>query len=237
MNANESGAKICCRCLTSKPIADFKERKPGVLNGACTQCVRLGKARYKKTEKGRASDRRYKSSVNPEKRRDIERARRSKPAVRAKRNADQRLIKSTEASKQKRREYLARPDVKARVLELRRNRYRERYASEVVKIDYRLRTLIRRSLATGKNNRSWRSMVNFTVEELKAHLERQFVGGMNWEEFNAGNIHIDHIVPIASFDIREPGDAEFMACWNIANLRPMWARDNQKKRDRIEFII
>lgn len=82
-----------------------------------------------------------------------------------------------------------------------------------------------------KNHRSWQSLVGYTVEELKKHLERQFVGGMSW--MNYGKWHIDHIRPIASFDFSTPEDADFKICWSLENLQPLWAKDNISKGTRV----
>ena len=66
-------------------------------------------------------------------------------------------------------------------------------------------------------------------EELLAHLERQFLPGMDWS--NYGEWHIDHILPCASFNfaIKE----EQRKCFHFSNLRPLWAKDNQRKYSKI----
>jgi hypothetical protein len=58
-------------------------------------------------------------------------------------------------------------------------------------------------------------------------LEKQFVGEMSWE--NYGIWHVDHIRPIVSFEINEIGDEEFVKCWSLENLQPMWGDDNIRK--------
>ena len=40
-----------------------------------------------------------------------------------------------------------------------------------------------------------------SLEELKAHLEKQFVENMSWD--NRSEWHIDHIRPCASFDLTD----------------------------------
>lgn len=78
-------------------------------------------------------------------------------------------------------------------------------------------------------------MVDYTVEELRAHLERQFLRGMGWH--NAGEWHIDHIIPVSSFNYTSPDDLEFKRCWALANLRPLWGRDNIRKSNRVETLL
>ena len=48
---------------------------------------------------------------------------------------------------------------------------------------------------------------------------------MSWARF--GEIHIDHIVPRASFDLNN--EDEWRACWALSNLQPRWGKDNQAK--------
>jgi len=89
-----------------------------------------------------------------------------------------------------------------------------------------------------KNNPdSHKSLMNvgYSIDELRIHLERQFTKGMNWEVFNQGKIHIDHILPQASFDLSNPD--EWRSCWALPNLRPMWAKQNVAKRAKIETLL
>lgn len=92
---------------------------------------------------------------------------------------------------------------------------------------------IRRCIKSRKGGAKWDSVVGYSLGELVNHIERQFIDGMSWD--NYGEWHIDHIIPIASFDFSREGD--FDACWALTNLRPLWAADNIQKRDKIEFLV
>lgn len=74
--------------------------------------------------------------------------------------------------------------------------------------------------------------LDYTMEELRIHLERQFSQGMRWD--NYGRWHVDHIIPLSQF-----GDApeEFRRAWALANLRPLWARENLTKQARRTHLI
>jgi len=74
-------------------------------------------------------------------------------------------------------------------------------------------------------------ILQYSPEELATHLENQFTEGMSWE--NYGEFHIDHIIPISSFNIQEIGDNEFMRCWSLENLQPMWGEENIRKSNKI----
>ena len=86
-----------------------------------------------------------------------------------------------------------------------------------------------------KKNRSWVSLVGYSLSELMTHLERQFLPGMTWDNF--GDWHIDHIVPKSAFHFESADDDDFKACWGLGNLRPLWARDNITKSDKRLFLI
>lgn len=80
----------------------------------------------------------------------------------------------------------------------------------------------------------WEDIVGYTVYDLKIHIESLFEEWMswdNWGKYDAGNDtwHIDHIRPIASFNITSIDCEDFKECWNLKNLRPLLALDNFSK--------
>jgi hypothetical protein len=74
-------------------------------------------------------------------------------------------------------------------------------------------------------------VLQYTPEELINHLEKQFKDDMTWD--NYGIWHVDHKLPITSFDIQEMGDKEFMRCWCLDNLQPMWGEENIRKSNKV----
>lgn len=72
-----------------------------------------------------------------------------------------------------------------------------------------------------------------TPSELRAHIERQFSKGMTWA--NRHLWHIDHIVPLASFDLTDP--EQLRAACHFTNLRPLWAEDNLRKGAALEVFL
>lgn len=97
--------------------------------------------------------------------------------------------------------------------------------------------LIRQAIKNNHKSPRAELLLGYTMNDLKTHLERQFTKGMTWQKYNEGHIHIDHILPISSFDIKEVGDDEWKACWAITNLRPMWGHENIKKSNKVMHII
>ncbi len=74
-------------------------------------------------------------------------------------------------------------------------------------------------------------VLQYSPEELINHLEKQFKDDMTWD--NYGIWHVDHKLPITSFDIQEMGDEEFMKCWSLDNLQPMWGEENIRKSNKL----
>ena len=91
------------------------------------------------------------------------------------------------------------------------------------KINQRIRTALWQNLKEQnlvKYKRTF-EILPYTLEELMRHLEQQFIPEMIWD--NYGEWHIDHIKPLASFNFNSIEDPQFIECWSLSNLRPMWA--------------
>jgi hypothetical protein len=82
-----------------------------------------------------------------------------------------------------------------------------------------------------EKNKHYFDVLKYTPEQLINHLEVQFTEGMTWD--NYGEWHVDHIRPISSFNISEMGDSNFMECWCLDNLQPMWGEENIRKSNKL----
>lgn len=92
--------------------------------------------------------------------------------------------------------------------------------------------MINYSLHGNKAGRKWESLVGYTFEQLKVHLEKLFKTGMTFA--NYGKWQIDHKIPIAAFNFNTTEDIDFRRCWSLNNLQPLWAIENQRKNDKLE---
>lgn len=97
-------------------------------------------------------------------------------------------------------------------------------------LNKRMSSGVLHSLSTKKGGRRWEALVGYTLADLMPHLERQFLKGMTWE--NRTLWHVDHIVPLASFQFDSSDHPEFKAAWAITNLRPLWSGENIRKSSR-----
>ena len=89
--------------------------------------------------------------------------------------------------------------------------------------NYRTRTC--KAYKNETKSKSTIELLGCTGIELANHLEKQFQPGMTHD--NYGEWHIDHIKPIASFDLSDPEQEQ--ECFHYTNLQPLWAEDNLSK--------
>ena len=80
-------------------------------------------------------------------------------------------------------------------------------------------------------SKSTKEMLGCSWHELKTHIENQFVEGMSWENRSAW--HIDHIIPLASAKSEE----DVIRLNHYTNLQPLWAADNIRKSDKMDFQL
>lgn len=121
-----------------------------------------------------------------------------------------------------------------RACDARQARWRMRH-DPVYVINQRMRTAIKKALRGKKAGRTWESIVGYSVGDLYAHLERQLPKRMTMSDLFLGRLHIDHIIPKSMFDVTKP--EELRACWALANLRPLKAKDNLRKNARRTTLL
>lgn len=138
-------------------------------------------------------------------------------------------------------EYRQRPDVKcrerARVRRIaktpaRKANVRKYRSATTYKLRKQLRASLLRAIRRGATKPcSAMKLLGCTVEEFKRHIERQWQPGMSWDNWSCNGWHIDHIRPLAAFDLTDPAQVA-IAC-HFTNLQPLWAIDNLVKGDSV----
>lgn len=103
------------------------------------------------------------------------------------------------------------------------------------RLAWRLRGRLRQALNLWKLKKVGSHIANLgcTMEELVTHLESKFRPGMSWETYGLRGWHIDHIKPLASFDLENP--VELAKATHYTNLQPLWAKENHQKGDKLEW--
>ena len=143
-------------------------------------------------------------------------------------------IKNRDKILDQKREYASRPEV----IKQRRNT-KNKYYHNKLKHRHDPRTKAKRNLSRrmrtlfSKNGDQTIDFIGCSIDDLKSHLEKQFVDGMNWENYGRYGWHVDHIRPCCSFDLTDPEQQR--ECFNYTNLQPLWAKDNLAKGGRYEF--
>ena len=180
-----------------------------ISNGRCVECQRETLRRLYKTPEYRVKGRlRWKT----EKYRAQRRARQRAPDQRAKHNVRRQSPEHRAVYNAWKRERL-------------QNNVQVRLAS---RLRGRLREALRRAGAV-KSVRMIK-LVGCSIPFFMYYLEQQFAPGMMWSNYGFYGWHIDHIRPVASFDLTKP--AQQRACFHYSNLQPLWGKDNISKGAR-----
>lgn len=243
--------KRCPKCLIEKAPEAFNadRNKRDGLTSYCRECSRQkcaewAKANADKKLAGRKAD--YEANKEAYKRRAREWREANPDRVRelsqrysaenksAIREAAARYYQENkeELGARRKRYAVENPD---RMRELRRAWQLKAQQSVGWRLRRRISKSLRRALPSGKNGAWTMDLLGYTLTELRAHIERQFVKGMGWH--NMDEWHIDHIIPVSAFDIQSVDDPAVRRAWALTNLRPLWASENCSKGARILSLL
>jgi len=106
-------------------------------------------------------------------------------------------------------------------------------------VNFKLNELIGNAIRLSvqdKGFRKWSSILGYSVETLKIHLESTLQEGITWEVYlkNSNKFHIDHIIPISAYSFNSCNDIEFKKCWNYRNLRIITYKENLEKLSSVQ---
>ena len=107
---------------------------------------------------------------------------------------------------------------------IKRKYERERRRSDpTFRLLHNLRERVRNVLKGNSKSAATEALLGICADECRKYIEGLFTEGMSWDS----NIHIDHIVPCASFDLSDPEQQR--RCFHYTNLQPLWGPDNLEK--------
>jgi Prasinovirus endonuclease VII len=113
-----------------------------------------------------------------------------------------------------------------------RNQYYERLRTDIdARLSHSLRTRVNLAIKRGSKGGSAVRDLGCSIEQLKIHLEKQFTSNMTWDNWALDGWHIDHIIPLSSFDLTDP--EQFKIACHYTNLQPLWWRENIVKGGKI----
>lgn len=251
--------KVCPKCKRELPINRFNKdkSKSDGLNSRCKECeanyrksesgknvAKKARKKYYQTEKGKACQKRTTQNFRKtEKGKEV--YKRSNKKYRESDRGIQRKLEHRKSSayKESQSKYLHSEKGKAarrlvymkRVLNGKLNKYQnDKYKrDESYRIGKLLRTRIYYAINNNCKSDHTLNLLGCSLDELKVHLEQQFEPGMTWNNLGSGekNWQIDHIIPCAKFDFSNPIHQQI--CFNYRNLQPLWAKENNKKKDNL----
>jgi len=76
------------------------------------------------------------------------------------------------------------------------------------------------------------TLLGCSIQQYKEHLEKSFEPGMSWENHGT-EWHIDHIKPIASFDLQD--EEQQKLAFNFKNTQALWKADNLSKGSKLDW--
>ena len=233
--------KKCTTCGEEKPLTDFainKRIKKDERASACKTCKNIYTREYLKRdpEKKKESDKRsyeenkakklaQKKEYYLRKREEILASRKEyHVANKEKRNSKSREYRENNLEKLK--EY-NRIYQRERAQEMSKKRAERINSNPLSIFKERIRLLIKGGFYRLKRGKTIKTneIIGADWETVRNHIVSQFKDGMTWEAFVAGEIHIDHIRPLASATCEE----DIIALNHYTNLQPLWCLDNLSK--------
>lgn len=92
-----------------------------------------------------------------------------------------------------------------------------------------LRQRVNSALKGARKSARTIALLGCDMSFLRGYLESRFASGMSWSNRGKGEgkWHIDHHIPCAEFDLRDPEQQR--QCFHYSNLRPLWGPQNISK--------
>jgi len=120
-----------------------------------------------------------------------------------------------------------------------RNYQNGKYATDPrYNLNVRIGALIRASLQRkgAIKTQSISKSLDFSLDDLEAHLKNTIPPGYVWADFAKGLLQIDHILPVSSFNFDSDIDIGFKQCWALSNLQLLTAEHNLEKRNKLNWV-
>jgi hypothetical protein len=216
--------KWCSCCKQAVDLKNFYILKNGKTTFTCKKCVSQKGSIWKKENKEKVNEtKRICRERNKEKYTLTDRAWRERTRERRREVYNAYREENKERINEKKREVYARNSQHYK--EYKRAYRKSQKENPLYQLTKRIRDRTYQVFRNRKipKTKSTKEMLGCSWEELKEHIERQFVDGMSWERMK--EIHIDHIIPLASAKTEE----ELIKLAHYKNLQPLWARDNISK--------
>ena len=189
--------KQCSTCLIFKELDQFRLLKNKYRQSYCLECEKAKSREWAKNNRAKATE-------------TARKYRQSNPEQHA--EAVKRYNKAHPEKRRKtHRTYIA--NTKMKDLNF--------------KLDCSVRSRLGTALKDNAKSGSAVSDLGCSIPELKEHIEKQWQEGMSWDNWTLDGWHIDHIKPLAAFDLTDT--IQFKQAVHYTNLQPLWAEANLSK--------
>lgn len=220
-------SRECTKCFETKDLSCFNKDKNGKygVKPSCIKCTNKQKVEYRKNNKDKIREYALEYNKTPE----------YKARQQAYKDQNKERLKQVaklyyDANKDKKREY--EKQYKANNRDKVNERMRKYFATNPnARLSHNLRARFHDALKRAMVGKTANTMhfLGADIKTVKNHITQQFVAGMSWE--NYGEWEIDHILPVASFDLTSI--EEQLKCFHYTNLQPLWKDMNRSKGKRI----
>lgn len=211
--------KICKKCKDNKPLSEY-HKKRGTKDGhrnECKECIKKYQRVYRNNQEYKLKEAEY------------DKNRYYKNRIEILKHKQEYHIQNREEILEKKRIYQLNNKEKIKkwrdenkdIINQGQKRYRDNNHHIIAWRSILYRTL--KYFGTIKEGHTI-DILGYSAEDLKCHIEKQFIDGMNWE--NYGRWEIDHIRPLCTF----PHDTDPAIVNALSNLRPLWKKDNLERR-------
>ena len=111
---------------------------------------------------------------------------------------------------------------------------RRKFSNSDAAVNYRLGRDLRArlSLAVRNDQRAGSAVrdLGCSLTEFRAYIADKFKPGMTWNNRGIDTWHLDHIVPLAAFNLKDR--RQFLKACHYTNYQPLWAAENLEKGAR-----
>jgi hypothetical protein len=98
-----------------------------------------------------------------------------------------------------------------------------------------LRSRMNAALRGKAGSASTENLLGAPFYKVREHIASLFKEGMTWENYAHNTWHVDHKLPVVSFDLNDLSQQK--KCFHYTNLQPLWAMDNLMKGAKKPFIL
>ncbi len=241
MHVDKTALKTCRKCNKELPLTSFYKNKKieNKCIARCKQCIIKYQTEYRNINKNRIKEVKHEyyiknKNIISEKLKSYYKKNCSVLKKRQQEWRSRNPDRTKENNKYFREKYYLKKPEEIRAY------YREYHKHRMLidinyKLSRRLRTRLWHALKGKRKIDSTFSLIGCSINSVKKHLECKFHRNkytkeqMTWK--NYGQWHVDHIKPLASFDLSL--EEEQRKAFNINNLQPLWAKENLSKGAKI----